>query len=69
MKFQIQKYLQKNINKEKFNSDDSNDDGVLSEKQQEYKVLEEKVEEKDDNDSITGRNNPNRLKIRHPILV
>ena len=35
MKFRIQKYLQKNINKEKFNSDDSNDDGVSSEKQQE----------------------------------
>jgi hypothetical protein len=52
MKFRIQKYLQKNINKEKFNSDDSNDDGVLSEKQQECEVLEEEVEEKDDNGSI-----------------
>lgn len=51
MKFRIQKYLQKNLNKEKFNSDDSNDDGVSSEKQQEcdgdkiIQVEEEEVQE------------------------
>ena len=53
MKFQIQKYLQKNINKEKFNSNDSNDDGVSSEKQQEcggdkiIQIGEEKEEVKE----------------------
>ena len=68
MKFRIQKYLQKNLNKEKFNSDDSNDDGVSSEKQQEcdgdkiiqvekeevQEVREEEVEEKEVEEKESG---------------
>ena len=52
MKFRIQKYLQKNINKEKFNSDDSNDDGVSSEKQQECGEESSESSEKRGGDKI-----------------